>query len=432
MENTFNTVPDDHDQPNLMALGLGKEEMDNMWQLSIHSFLTNNHEMIIPGHMSRTLSGLNVADLVSRFSAHFSNAEATAFFDFPSGDLHIRRVSEVPATENDSPGMSSSLARSTSAQTMMSISSPSASPVRAPLVKEPLVKPARLPGKKSKVPRPPNAFILYRAKHHPMLKDEKPTLSNNEISVILGKKWREESEQVKTHFKEMADKLKAQHAAQNPGYQYAPRKPSEKKRRMTARKLATLSAARAETDSQSSSDLEMTDVAEVGDSNGHDNMTHDNTARETNEVGQFFRDDEAVSATGLMGSERMYYPSRVRHGNQGMMSVILPAGHGEVERDLAFKMSRMQHFTVEDEMAIGGRTEPSFYNDGPYLRPTLSSLTGDDFMSSLVDWDAIKEDAKWVHSSVNEEKPLETFHFDSKEERAKFQQEIDRILWMLE
>lgn len=35
--------------------------------------------------------------------------------------------------------------------------------------------------KKDKVPRPPNAFILYRKEKHPMLKSEHPEYHNNDI-----------------------------------------------------------------------------------------------------------------------------------------------------------------------------------------------------------------------------------------------------------
>lgn len=35
--------------------------------------------------------------------------------------------------------------------------------------------------KKTKVPRPPNAFILYRQHHHPLVKAEFPDMHNNQI-----------------------------------------------------------------------------------------------------------------------------------------------------------------------------------------------------------------------------------------------------------
>ena len=35
--------------------------------------------------------------------------------------------------------------------------------------------------KKSKIPRPPNAFILYRNWHHPLIKAANPEMHNNQI-----------------------------------------------------------------------------------------------------------------------------------------------------------------------------------------------------------------------------------------------------------
>lgn len=39
--------------------------------------------------------------------------------------------------------------------------------------------------KPAKVPRPPNAFILYRQHHHPLVKERSPELHNNEICKLL-------------------------------------------------------------------------------------------------------------------------------------------------------------------------------------------------------------------------------------------------------
>lgn len=38
-----------------------------------------------------------------------------------------------------------------------------------------------IPVKQNKIPRPPNAFILYRQNHHPKVKESNPALTNNEI-----------------------------------------------------------------------------------------------------------------------------------------------------------------------------------------------------------------------------------------------------------
>jgi HMG (high mobility group) box len=56
---------------------------------------------------------------------------------------------------------------------------------------------------------------------------------------MLGKQWKSESEHVKAHFKALADEIKEKHARDYPDYQYAPRKPHEKKRRAPARRTQT-------------------------------------------------------------------------------------------------------------------------------------------------------------------------------------------------
>lgn len=54
--------------------------------------------------------------------------------------------------------------------------------------------------------------------------------------------WKDENEEVKATWKAKADEAKKQHLQRSPGYSYQPRKPSEKKRRMTKRKMAATSA----------------------------------------------------------------------------------------------------------------------------------------------------------------------------------------------
>jgi hypothetical protein len=39
--------------------------------------------------------------------------------------------------------------------------------------------------KKAKIPRPPNAFILYRQHYHPIIKDASPGIHNNVICMYL-------------------------------------------------------------------------------------------------------------------------------------------------------------------------------------------------------------------------------------------------------
>ena len=58
-------------------------------------------------------------------------------------------------------------------------------------------------------------------------------------AIILGTQWRSESHTMKEHWKLKAEAIKQQHLRDYPEYSYQPRKPSEKKRRMT-RKISAL------------------------------------------------------------------------------------------------------------------------------------------------------------------------------------------------
>ncbi|KAI9163511.1 MAT1-2-1 like protein [Paramyrothecium foliicola] len=90
----------------------------------------------------------------------------------------------------------------------------------------------QLPPQHTKIPRPPNAYILYRKERHNMVKAANPGISNNEISQILGRAWNLESREIRQKYKEMAEHVKQALLEKHPDYQYKPRKPNEKKRRV--------------------------------------------------------------------------------------------------------------------------------------------------------------------------------------------------------
>ena len=60
-------------------------------------------------------------------------------------------------------------------------------------------------------------------------------------AIILGKQWKSEDAATKALYKRHADDLKKKHMKEHPNYQYQPRKPAEKKRRMTRRKAEAIS-----------------------------------------------------------------------------------------------------------------------------------------------------------------------------------------------
>ncbi|KAJ5109012.1 hypothetical protein N7456_005687 [Penicillium angulare] len=132
--------------------------------------------------------------------------------------------SMVPAVQgnpnvNALPRQSNSLV-STKDASRSSSSSGSASPVRS--VKERdsfcLCQPD------PKVPRPRNAFILYRQHYQAAVVAHNPGMANPDISKIIGEQWRNLSEEEKSKWKALAEEEKIRHNQQYPGYRYQPRR----------------------------------------------------------------------------------------------------------------------------------------------------------------------------------------------------------------
>ena len=352
-------------------------------------------------------------------SSHFGNVITIAFMDDVAQVFRICKALD-PITSNDLATYLNSPSPSDSPESFTSASS-SVHPAFAAQSGHTSSPPApakqlRLPGKKSKVPRPPNAFILYRQKYHPILKAAQPDLLNNDISVILGKQWKEETEEVKAHFKATAEKIKEQHAAENPGYQYAPRKPSEKKRRMTARKLARLNAGATDSDVQSNSDHEMMDAP-----SGY--------SREVDEAAVF---PQPISATNMLGSERDTFPTHIKHHRDADMSLMMPTGHSLVEYDYEIKLGSAYKNTVPFE------DKNLRKNIGTYR--TKSTTNANDFMNSLFDWEQFNRDHKVIRQTlgVDRDEALEALSeeavvaFDNKNEEDDWRTELQNILWMFE
>ncbi|MCJ1444586.1 MAG: hypothetical protein MMC23_005088 [Stictis urceolatum] len=75
-----------------------------------------------------------------------------------------------------------------------------------------------------KVPRPRNAFILFRQHHQSEVAKSNPGLANPEISKIIGDYWRRASIENKSRWKALAEEEKARHQKQYPNYRYQPRR----------------------------------------------------------------------------------------------------------------------------------------------------------------------------------------------------------------
>ncbi|KAH7090301.1 hypothetical protein FB567DRAFT_558582 [Paraphoma chrysanthemicola] len=75
-----------------------------------------------------------------------------------------------------------------------------------------------------KIPRPRNAFILYRQHHQQAIIARNPGLNNPDISKIIGEQWKAEGEGAKKVWQDLALEEKARHQEQYPDYRYQPRR----------------------------------------------------------------------------------------------------------------------------------------------------------------------------------------------------------------
>ncbi|EFR03875.1 HMG-box transcription factor [Nannizzia gypsea CBS 118893] len=85
-------------------------------------------------------------------------------------------------------------------------------------------------GPEPKIPRPRNAFILFRQHLQSSVVAENPGLPNPDISKIIGKIWKGLPLKDQEPWKKHADEEKARHLQKYPGYRYQPRRPGRKRR----------------------------------------------------------------------------------------------------------------------------------------------------------------------------------------------------------
>ncbi|KAL4894195.1 mating type protein MAT1-2-1 [Aspergillus ambiguus] len=189
-----------------------------LWQDALRHLESTNNEVLLPVNITDIIGQDNVNKIKSRLCA-LIGAPVVAFIDENISALRVMRT----------PDFSGSVISVATHDRMSNIERYSIQELGKANSKHPM------PVKTAKVPRPPNAFILYRQHHHPKVKEAHPHLSNNEISIILGKQWKSEGDETKVHFRNLAEEFKRKHAEDHPDYHYSPRKPSEKKRRTSSR-----------------------------------------------------------------------------------------------------------------------------------------------------------------------------------------------------
>ncbi|EEA19532.1 hypothetical protein TMatcc_009665 [Talaromyces marneffei ATCC 18224] len=206
--------------------GIATSAAELIWNKAVMNFHLTDSEILLPLNITAIIGSSNIERLKSQLS-NFLRRPCVAFVDESLGCVRILSRPEFKGLVSAADNMV--LAQTSNRKQFVL----NGRPVRSP---EKMDKKAE---KRPKVPRPPNAFILYRKHYHTILKGRDPNMHNNDISVTVGSQWNNESEEVKSHFRALAAEAKRQHAQKYPNYQYTPRKPCEKKRRNSRRATET-------------------------------------------------------------------------------------------------------------------------------------------------------------------------------------------------
>jgi hypothetical protein len=82
----------------------------------------------------------------------------------------------------------------------------------------------KVKNKKQHIKRPANSFMLWAQKNRPILSAENSSLTNSEISTLLGQQWKTLSTDEKKSYKDKAEQVKQEHKIQFPNYKYRPEK----------------------------------------------------------------------------------------------------------------------------------------------------------------------------------------------------------------
>lgn len=98
------------------------------------------------------------------------------------------------------------------------------------IMAQPIVNKCTCKSNANRIPRPRNAFILFRQKHHQSVLEEGTVIKTNpEVSRELGRRWRALSTEERERWNQLAEEEKTNHAKKYPGYRYTPRRNGKNK-----------------------------------------------------------------------------------------------------------------------------------------------------------------------------------------------------------
>lgn len=157
-----------------------QQSIEEAWQIALAQLSFGSNEIILPANIQDAIGQDGLQIVVHRFGAYL-HMEAGAYFDVNINALRIRpnlmprtNLTALPTADTATTATATPTCGTPSTTQIVDAPSPGLSNRK------------KTPRKgKSEVPRPPNAFILYRQHHHPVQKANNPDLHNNDICKLL-------------------------------------------------------------------------------------------------------------------------------------------------------------------------------------------------------------------------------------------------------
>ncbi|KAJ5710807.1 mating-type HMG-box protein MAT1-2 [Penicillium malachiteum] len=174
-----------------------------------------NNELILPNNVVAKIGRANVAKLATRLSMLIKRA--VQVLDDPT----IQAVRLLPIFEN---------AQALDWVKLDHIARQVKEAVSVGQVERP---------RAGKIPRPMNSWILYRQHHHRAVAEANPDMPNTEISKVIAAQWHDEPVETRDEWRELSQKMKAEHERAHPDYQYSPRRPGERRTRRSRIRVRT-------------------------------------------------------------------------------------------------------------------------------------------------------------------------------------------------
>ncbi|KAI8839501.1 hypothetical protein BJ741DRAFT_599507 [Chytriomyces cf. hyalinus JEL632] len=251
----------------------------------------------------------------------------------------------------------------------------------------------------AKIPRPPNAFILFRTDNQPNLVTLARGLgkSSRDFSSIVAKMWADAPQDVRQHYQKLAAEKFREHKELYPDYRYRPKKGTdelgnpipattkkEKKSAKSAEEKAAAKAAKSKKDDQKSGKSETAgkqypDSAmppntyrkklNKNQSNaflGLDTVNNHGQKMEGTEAGDdevgFYYDNHKTTGVSFEGSEEIETPTSISTSTSTpfyisptILHALNPASNGKDREETPFSQSALLVQSPQSETRLTGR-----------------------------------------------------------------------------